>query len=815
MTRQQAKIAAALMVVVLACVTDGLAQDLTLAGRVAAERAIEQVLWNHRIWPAENSGPKPGLSLILPDALLRARVEDSLRKSNALASWWGRPITAGQLQAEMQRMATSTKDARVLQEIFDALGNDPRVIAETLARGMLADRLLRERYARDEALHMGARKQAERALALCAQAGSDCLRAQGADVHKWQWVIQSEASPLIADRPERVELTRDEFASLRDRLSRELGLNILPVGRRTSLTDEDDAFSVTEIVSSGEREICTVEARWPKREFNTWWESNKNSLRAEVVEPSRAYVAPQIAGGERSALTTGVSEMWTPTTTVGAPGARYRHNAVWTGAEMIVWGGAPYQVSGGRYYPALDGWAPTSTGAGMPSPRAQFPAIWTGTEMIVWGGRSSQGDTDTGGRYNPNTDTWTPTSLIDAPAARSDHTAVWTGSEMIVFGGLNDMALQVQDTGARYNPANESWTVMPLAPHAGVFHTAVWAGDEMIVWGGFGWGLAENSGMRYRPASGTWASMSVTGAPEARGNHSAVWTGTEMIVWGGESSNPTLCFANGGRYDPEADTWAPSSLAAPILSRKYHTAIWTGTEMIVWGGFNACNGSRPPDGAVYDPASDSWRTTTLVGAPPPRNFHAAVWTGSEMIVWGGLFPGALNTGGRYNPCVLSLTSYLDADGDGYGDASSSIRTCDGSIPSGHVTNSNDCNDSSAISHPGAPEVNDGLDNQCPGDSGYGTVDEIAALAGFPDPGNPDLFCWPAQENATMYQIVRSDSPSFPSVCLVVTTAATCDLNPGVPPPGRSYFYLVRAVSPFIGSWGVDGQGNERTNVCGL
>ena len=82
-----------------------------------------------------------------------------------------------------------------------------------------------------------------------------------------------------------------------------------------------------------------------------------------------------------------------------------------------------------------DTWTATST-TNAPSARAGHTAVWTGSEMIVWGGGAS-GPTylNTGGRYNPSTDSWTATSTTNAPGARSGHTAVWTGSEMIVWGG--------------------------------------------------------------------------------------------------------------------------------------------------------------------------------------------------------------------------------------------------------------------------------------------------------------------------------------------------------------------------------------------
>src|SRR5947207_8563188 len=66
-----------------------------------------------------------------------------------------------------------------------------------------------------------------------------------------------------------------------------------------------------------------------------------------------------------------------------------------------------------------------------PSARRQHTAVWTGTEMIIWGGTNDS----TGGRYNPAVDMWTATSTTKAPSARTGHTAVWTGNEMIVWGG--------------------------------------------------------------------------------------------------------------------------------------------------------------------------------------------------------------------------------------------------------------------------------------------------------------------------------------------------------------------------------------------
>ena len=92
---------------------------------------------------------------------------------------------------------------------------------------------------------------------------------------------------------------------------------------------------------------------------------------------------------------------------------------------------------------------------------------------------------------------------------------------------------------------------------------------------------------------------------------------------------PVIASPSGGCTD---DTWTPTSLTNAPSARNSHTAVWTGSEMIIWGGWNG-----PPlnTGGRYDPTTDSWTTTSTASAPTARLIHTAVWTGSEMIVWGG------------------------------------------------------------------------------------------------------------------------------------------------------------------------------------
>ena len=116
-------------------------RTLTFAERVAYQRGIEEVYWRHRIWPKERPDPKPSLDAVMSQAQIERKVHDYLRKSQALQDYWQQPITSEQLQAEMNRMAQHTKQPEVLHEVFQALGNDAFVIAECLARPVLAERL--------------------------------------------------------------------------------------------------------------------------------------------------------------------------------------------------------------------------------------------------------------------------------------------------------------------------------------------------------------------------------------------------------------------------------------------------------------------------------------------------------------------------------------------------------------------------------------------------------------------------------------------------------------------------------------------------
>lgn len=345
--------------------------------------------------------------------------------------------------------------------------------------------------------------------------------------------------------------------------------------------------------------------------------------------------------------------------TIDAPAAS---QGVWTGTELIVWNSETQ--TGGRYNPIGNFWLPISN-AGAPSSRVGATVVWTGTEMMVWGGTVNFATgLNTGGKYDPVSDTWTSMSVTNAPVGRFFHTAIWSGTEMIVWGGsINFVSQQIQltNTGGRYNPVADSWqsTSQSNVPQATCYHSAVWAGNKMIVHGGIGNGAYKS----YDPNTNTWTNL--PNVTDPRHSHTAVWTGSKMIVWGGVTSNnnPTAGSNTGKMFDPIAGTWTVcTTVNAPSL-RYGHSAVFTGTEMIVWGGVS--DDVYNNTGGRYNPITNSWIQTNVNLAPTPRAGHLAVWTGNIMCVYGGSDGTGFSAGGgKYNPItpgyfpVSNLTYYL-------------------------------------------------------------------------------------------------------------------------------------------------------------
>jgi hypothetical protein len=154
---------------------------------------------------------------------------------------------------------------------------------------------------------------------------------------------------------------------------------------------------------------------------------------------------------------------------------------------------------------------------------------------------------------------------------------VWTGSAALFPGA-----------GLAYDPAGDRWSAVNRFPAGDGLvttdDTMVWTGRRLLVWGS--------------PAKAT--------DPDA-GEESEVVEGDSEVE--GEEAEPPEVTDDGGdgaveppagfTYDPAGNRWEDFA-AGPLGGRDYHSAVWTGQEMLVWGGITGEAGLT--DGAAYRPA---------------------------------------------------------------------------------------------------------------------------------------------------------------------------------------------------------------------
>lgn len=279
-------------------------------------------------------------------------------------------------------------------------------------------------------------------------------------------------------------------------------------------------------------------------------------------------------------------------------------------------------------------WRPVEIG--MPGALAPYVA-WTGARVLVFYEATPDQTLVDGELYDPATNRSKPINR-GFLEWRGGAAVVWTGDELLVWGGGSGTTAMHQ--GGAYDPVTNRWRALPNAPSVAVeiAGEAVWTGAEMVLPG---------RSLAYDPRADRW--RRITASPLGpRRTSSTVWTGREVIVWGGcdvdsvqcDDASPAAAAGDGAAYDPRADRWR--MLPSPPLSpRQRPQAVWTGREMIIWGGLLDRSGMGSW-AAAYNPTTDSWRA--LPNSPfPPRADAVMAWTGQELLVWDG------HDGASYDP----------------------------------------------------------------------------------------------------------------------------------------------------------------------
>jgi hypothetical protein len=324
---------------------------------------------------------------------------------------------------------------------------------------------------------------------------------------------------------------------------------------------------------------------------------------------------------------------------------------VWTGREMLVWGGFQGQqarADGAAYDPRTRQWRVLP--AAPISGRSEAATVWTGTRLFIWGGNNSDFLSD-GATYDPATDRWhlLPPSPLQP---LTDAVAVWDGTEVILMGvaehGLNQ-------TAAAYDPSTDAWRAFPPIPQEAdqppFKITAVALPDGIHAWVYWSDGTGSldgheitiNSGVaeyRYDPAAGAWRAVS-TSAPDDLGT--PLWTGREVVFPATQPlrghPGPLVSNLAGWRLDPTGGSLV--RIAHGPVDDLRAASVWTGGALLSANSLATVSGaggvvSGPGEAAVWDPRSDAW--TRLPRAPYAGYLGVTpVWTGQELLEWGLMY----------------------------------------------------------------------------------------------------------------------------------------------------------------------------------
>lgn len=318
--------------------------------------------------------------------------------------------------------------------------------------------------------------------------------------------------------------------------------------------------------------------------------------------------------------------------------------AVWTGKEMLVWGGATASLSaqpagcrqcmsdGAAYNPATRTW---HTIASSPPGVFYGGGTWTGQKLVVWASHSPDGPVGAA-VYDPSTDTWR--SLPAGPLGRREgYGLAWTGKELVVVGGSLGDTL-AQPVAAALDPRTGSWRLLPALnrvdglypPGAGT----AWDGHEIFVLSSIctGQPAAKCSPalLAYDPATDALRRIELTKAPISPEQRLSLVAshGTDLVFSTfGAASNVNSGKAVIVRYDPKTDRWSKGSFSPYPVPDETQTA-WLGDRYVVADGSSGLQ--------VYDLGKEQWRT--IMPGPSPLNYRsgsAIVWTGRDLIAWSG------------------------------------------------------------------------------------------------------------------------------------------------------------------------------------
>lgn len=329
----------------------------------------------------------------------------------------------------------------------------------------------------------------------------------------------------------------------------------------------------------------------------------------------------------------------------------------WGDFEIYIDSAAPRPMSDPNY---LD--------PGPLSERVSADLMWTGDEMIVWGGKTVRDgvpNLTNGAAFDPDTGEWRMLAPFPDSSDSIPNRAIWADSEMIVVGSSGTYG---------YNPGNDSWRRVAEAQFAPESNDRMLFDDGLVyVWKGSdtisvldvdigAWTGIEAPGSGTNPES--WSGVLRGGV---NGRVIAVTIGDDGLCFGKEfwqlagdhwQPLPEGSLSSGENADcSTANQSASISNDLVIWDEEGHPSALYSTLHNTWrelpstplGGADFPSGPIPMDqdrflvpqwgkSALFDANSDApgahRETWTLVTLPGQGTDAEIIWTGEEFLAWG-------------------------------------------------------------------------------------------------------------------------------------------------------------------------------------
>jgi hypothetical protein len=289
--------------------------------------------------------------------------------------------------------------------------------------------------------------------------------------------------------------------------------------------------------------------------------------------------------------------------------------------------------------------------------RYDATSVFTGRDVVIWGGRfdatggvapaikpgaaGSNNAWDDGAVYDTVTNRWTKMAPAPIPS-RYGAVGVWTGSEVLIVGGQRQGSgpggsLDFRTDGAAYNPATNSWRTLPDAPGCPSF--GAWTGSQLVA-GGTCQNTTHTSTVEaYNPSTNVWVSVP---RPPVEPTE-LVTTGSTVVAWSAADEIAAV-------YSPASRTWHALTSVPNRSSRDGQPVSSLLVSDSAGRLFNVRRLSNPTNHGVtqifsYDAASDTWGPSTVIRAEGPTSYEvdepgvAMRLAGDGLLAWQALGGG--------------------------------------------------------------------------------------------------------------------------------------------------------------------------------